>query len=1477
MSNQPQYNYYPPPPGQEAGQPPQPVPYAPQQYPAGYGQPYQPSPYGQTPAPGQQPGQVPQQAPYNPQQHTVVPGQPLPYGQTPVPGQQFGQPPQPASYSHQQHSGVPGQPLPYGQAPVAQQSTGPVFSAPPSTPAAIQSTAKSFYKVGKGLLGDLASNIKNKYPGGTPGAPSSASASSAPPSAGTYSAPHPAASYQQHHSQGSVQHTQTFPLQHGHEQGHASAPPQPQAYNPPTKKPSRTYYHPPTPPSQHASLPGAAQLPPATQQTYNPGQIYVAGGLVQSPPDTSSPYQHLQHHNSFPFPHGATVQSTVQSQPGAVPDQGQHVSGQAPHPEQPYQPSYTAPPTQYASPTPIHPSPSAPPQYQQPPASQQGSYTSPQQPVVQSPVTASSPHAIPPYGQPTAAQQTTQPVYQPQSPAYQAPPVGQTSPTEQGNPHAPYNPQAVSQPPQATGIPYQQATPGTPGHHAQASVSQVTPHHAQYPPQAIPPPYQTPAPLPQQTPTALPQEASPHPPPAQQPAVPSPAQNHYYPAQDTTAQAQTQATQPSQHTSPTTNQHHYYPPPPHGGPLGSIPVSGAPGQVPVAEPNSQVYSAPVYDPASQTPQTPSSQPAHQASPTANQHQYYPPPPPGTGAPVPDQAANTQHVVQGTPASNYYTPPPPPPVGGYQPGATSTPAASVPIPAPAPPTDFGANNQQSAQPVPQAAPSQINEHEQYFQPVSRPPPQPIENRQEHQQHFQPVPRPAPQAIENRQEHEQHFQPVPRPAPQPIENRQEHEQYFQPVPRPPTQPIENRQEHEQYFTPVPRPPIPSAEPPAATATAPGSTAPAGQYYAPSPGQPSYVQPGIGVAPAPQYAPQQDPVAALSNQMNALNVQGGQQYHVTQYGGHMPTQDVPRGPPAYQATGPDWQVMPYCPENRVVGYSLDWYRLPDVPDFFVCTRCHADHIAATHLAGQFERVKQPDGSASSCGFYVPRVKEILWPQALQSNDLSALRAYMKKRPGIFACKGKVQVTGAEGFKWFQMAQNEIDGFVTCEACYEDHVVDTPFEHQFSPSRPHPQEEKWTCDMAIPYVQKMVTQSAKQNDWQGFVAAAKKRMELPVCDGEAVEASGRTWYLPRRKIKDMYVCEACYMDKLALTRFSGEFEPYIRPDGFDGLMETLGQRWSCDFADNKISMSFALEGAIYQRNFDVLWNAANAILSLVPCTKHGIVRGKWWTVAGGCPELDICEACYNAILIPAGVGHFFEQAERDQTADIFCNFCPSTPRFGVFLLKFAEALDKGVFSYYSDYVKKWAAVPVCPGIKHREKGKWWGYGEALFCPDCYLSFVADTPLANSLPVKDVYDERALVCQMWSPRMRKMWLEVCAAGPPGSPESEAALNEFRAFGTKRMQVYNATVPQIEFIHGMKMLKMQNAMHQGQLSLMYQGMNSMAAISGTTDGSLGYYETEHGATAAQMMNNMHSGMADANSGGDWMQIARLQAMWMEVE
>ncbi|RBA21939.1 hypothetical protein FPRO05_00286 [Fusarium proliferatum] len=882
--------------------------------------------------------------------------------------------------------------------------------------------------------------------------------------------------------------------------------------------------------------------------------------------------------------------------------------------------------------------------------------------------------------------------------------------------------------------------------------------------------------------------------------------------------------------------------------------------------------------------------------------------------------NTQHVIppqqlyqslppQGYPQQQVPAPYDPMAASGVSPNTHKVPAPlvqSAPMNHPqGPPATQSPQQQHQSPPAQQiASPAAATQHEQApFQGVSGPqgqyytpnqaqvpqtggPPggvQPIASPG--QAHSYPPPRPLQQPQHN-------VNPVAAPAlnqfqpySPPVEQHAPPSQYLQHTEVPATSPPTSQ----QYTS------LPSLLPPASAINHgqvlvnPLPTVPGQQFqpYQPVPeapnSQPPLAKADYGHSQPAAYGYQQDPVASLSAQMSNLNVLNS---------GHPPTasntdraarQDGPRGPPPCQATGMSSDVLPYCPEDRTVSYSLDWYRFIAVPQYLICTRCYTDYVQSTHLAGHFERYHSPEGIESKCGFWSPRAREVLWPQALQTNDVRHLQAWMEKSLTVKPCKGRAWTTGADEVKWWGLVNNEIDGFISCDACYEDHVVGTAFESRFQPYRQQGQDEKWMCDLCIPYIAKTAVKMAKQNHWNGFVEAAKVRVQLPLCEGRDEESNSGHWMLPRRKIKDMTICEACYLDKLALTPFGNEFERHIRAEGFDAFVESIGQRWKCKLTDTAVSMSIALEAAIYRRDFDVFWNAANAIAALVPCTIHGIVRGNWWTVAGGCADYDVCEACYKGIVETSGLEKFFEPAQRDQTVDIICNFCPGTPRWGSFITKFAEALDKGVFSHYSDYVKKWAGVPTCPGIKNRGKSKWWGHPEALACQDCWLNFVADTPLGDSVPVKGVYDERTLICQLWSPRMRNMWLAACAAGPPGSPESQKALDEFKAFGSRRVQVYNATVPHIEMIQQMQMMKQMQAMQQGQLSLMYQGMNGMAAISGTTDGylhgnsSVGYYETEHGVTAANMMNNMHAGMADANKMSDWQTIMQLQATWMEVE
>ncbi|PHH93095.1 hypothetical protein CDD83_947 [Cordyceps sp. RAO-2017] len=586
--------------------------------------------------------------------------------------------------------------------------------------------------------------------------------------------------------------------------------------------------------------------------------------------------------------------------------------------------------------------------------------------------------------------------------------------------------------------------------------------------------------------------------------------------------------------------------------------------------------------------------------------------------------------------------------------------------------------------------------------------------------------------------------------------------------------------------------------------------------------------------------------------------------------------------RASGEPNEVMRYCPEDRAVDCALSWYHLPDCPAYFFCTRCYVDSINGTPLASQFQRVQRPAGSSSTCGFWSPRVKEKLWPEALRSNSLDSLRTFIRKRVAVPNCKGRGVVVADEGVSWYGMAAGEINGFIACEACYEDRVKGTAFESRFTAYQKQKADEKWICDIALPYVSRAAACMSRRNDWAGFVAGSVQRLQQPECEGMEVSSHTRKWYSASSRLQEAYVCEACYMDKLALTPLDPEFECQSA-SGFDAFMEALGQRRTCMLPSSSIPMAFALENALRRGDCSIFWNAAQQISKLVPCTANGIIRGNWWTLRGGCDDLSVCEACFVGILQTTEVDMFFQNVQRNREATIVCNFCVASPRFSEFIGRFAQALDQGVFICYSEYARKFAGVTPCPGLDHREGATWWGYPEILFCHDCYLCFVAGSQLADTLPIKGERDDRAHICQIWSPRMRKMWLDACAAGDPASPESQKAVAEFRKFGSERLSVYLKTVPQIKFIRNMQQLKMMNGMHQGMLSVMYSGMNSQAVLSGTTDGyehgnsSLGWYETEHGATSAQMRNNMQASMADANRPDQWMQIFQLEALWREVE
>ncbi|UKZ80587.1 hypothetical protein TrVFT333_008349 [Trichoderma virens FT-333] len=569
---------------------------------------------------------------------------------------------------------------------------------------------------------------------------------------------------------------------------------------------------------------------------------------------------------------------------------------------------------------------------------------------------------------------------------------------------------------------------------------------------------------------------------------------------------------------------------------------------------------------------------------------------------------------------------------------------------------------------------------------------------------------------------------------------------------------------------------------------------------------------------------------------------------------------------------------PRGMAIKYSLNWYYLPnvfdDTADYLICTRCHADHIKGTALEAQFKQIEWPDGEVAVCGFRFPRIKEVLWPEAIRTNNLNALREYMTRRLQFKPCPGLTMTKAAEGRVLYGMMDNDIEGFVACEACYEDYIVGTSFEPKFGT---YPEGvSTFSCDLSISYIAGSVAPMSKHNNWNGFINTASRRFQLPACKGEQIRTDAGEWYLSKNHaIENFQVCETCYLDKLALTPFKREFQRI--DNDFDPEL------WSCGLADRNLSTLMALGEAEDRRDFEVFVKAARVICSLVPCTSDGILYGNWWTLKGGCEKFNICEACYAGFIQAKGLDRFFQPSDRDTSSAYVCDFCPSTPRFGQYIVQFAEMLDRGVFSYFSDFVTTFAGVPACPKIKGYSKKRWWGYPEAQFCQECYLDFVAHTPLGNSLPLNGRYIDETTLCQIWSPRLREMWLEVCSAGEPGSEESDAALEQFRTFCVQRVQIYLKTVSQIEVIRTMQNIKKQTAFNSALLSIQYSGMDARSSIFGNTDGhkygnsSIGWFNTSYGAQSREYFNEFTNGLSDSNRPEDWMRIAQLESIWKQVE
>ncbi|KAK1962495.1 hypothetical protein LY78DRAFT_643035 [Colletotrichum sublineola] len=578
--------------------------------------------------------------------------------------------------------------------------------------------------------------------------------------------------------------------------------------------------------------------------------------------------------------------------------------------------------------------------------------------------------------------------------------------------------------------------------------------------------------------------------------------------------------------------------------------------------------------------------------------------------------------------------------------------------------------------------------------------------------------------------------------------------------------------------------------------------------------------------------------------------------------------------------------CPESRVIDYETDWYHMPEIPNFTICTCCYEMYLSNTPLSASLERVRRPRGA---CGFQPHRVTRVLIPQYLKTLDPQPLRDYMAKRLGIQDCHGVGGVKGSAGVKWFRPLDTRLNGFLSCEACYEEVILGTAFHRNWAPyEKPQAKDDLWACDVCIPFIGRILINYSVGHTWEDWIQATIKHMNLPICDKEkAVAASSRKWVrLSGGRVPDMKFCERCYEEHLACTPLAHEFELIPSTPGSEGLewMQEAPSQRTQDFerrvcsAANNVPLLVAVSSAIDRKDIDVMIRAAKVIVTNVPCTGRGIAGGTWYTLAGGdvVDGFKICPACHAAWVSPWNLDRFYEVASGVDAAQTFlCSLHPSAPRWTQQVRRWQEALEVGVWSRYSNWVRTFAGVPPCAGDGQVENRKWHGWEDCPICAECWVAFCRDArPTASGLAME--YNGRlvpgARMCCMYSPRMRQKWTEACEAGDAG---------ELVRFSRTRLRMYAQTVVQIRrlrTVHEMQVLESVNA---GRQSLTWLSIQNLYVSSGITDGyqhgnsTLGWHPTVEGARSAAYMRDMSS--LGGQSWSTLLQIEHLQNQWRHFE
>ena len=339
--------------------------------------------------------------------------------------------------------------------------------------------------------------------------------------------------------------------------------------------------------------------------------------------------------------------------------------------------------------------------------------------------------------------------------------------------------------------------------------------------------------------------------------------------------------------------------------------------------------------------------------------------------------------------------------------------------------------------------------------------------------------------------------------------------------------------------------------------------------------------------------------------------------------------------------------------------------------------------------------------------------------------------------------------------------------------------------------------CDYSIPYVKRQFEEKSKTNNWPAFVAEATARMRFARCPGlKPGPTYQMAWFVPKEGPRGLMFCTACYCDQVLGTGEEVKWKEATE------LKNVKRHEVRCAMAQTNVKICMARAEEI--KNYSRFWNAVHKLANSERpktanepllfqqdlCKREGVKDGEWYTLKSNPDEFGICKSCQILMVEPLGLGRFFQRKQGTSTSEaLLCCFNAAHPRMPGFFMRFLEGYVKQETSSLEHFASVWARIAPCKRDEDIKNMHWYGWGDCTICRECYHGFASKFPrMVQSMQFHDQKITASIMCEMYSPRMRKLFEQVATSAEP------LDLKPLLEYSLQRRQVYIETVPQIRMM-----------------------------------------------------------------------------------